>query len=57
MFIKFSSFCKFPGSGDFAQALNAAKPSITTETKDWYDGISQSISNAMPKKADKVFYG
>ncbi|MCE2509132.1 MAG: CDC48 family AAA ATPase [Nitrosopumilaceae archaeon] len=44
-------------SGDFAQALSAAKPSITTETKDWYDSISRSISNAMPKKADKVFYG
>ena len=42
---------------DFAQALKMAKPSITTETKEWYDGISQSISNAMPKKADKVFYG
>lgn len=44
-------------SGDFAQALNLAKPSITTETKEWYDSISRSISNAMPKKVDKVFYG
>ena len=44
-------------NGDFADALNTAKPSITAETREWYDGISRSISHATPKKADKVFYG
>lgn len=44
-------------SGDFADALNIAKPSITAETKSWYEGISQNISRATSKKADKVFYG
>ena len=42
---------------DFAQALNTIKPSITSESREWYDGISHNITNAIPKKVDKVFYG
>lgn len=44
-------------SNDFAQALNTAKPSITADTMDWYDSMIQGISNAVPKRTDKVFYG
>jgi transitional endoplasmic reticulum ATPase len=44
-------------SADFAQALKAARPSITKEVEDWYEAMKKSLTYAMPKPIDKSFYG
>lgn len=44
-------------SADFAQALKAARPSITKEVEDWYEAMKKSLTYAMPKPLDKSFYG
>lgn len=44
-------------SADFAQALKAARPSITKEVEDWYEVMKKSLTYAMPKPLDKSFYG
>ena len=44
-------------NGDFAKALTRAKPSITPDMNQWYNSIGESISNVIPKRTDKVFYG
>jgi transitional endoplasmic reticulum ATPase len=42
---------------DFAQALRAARPSITKEVEEWYESMKKSLTYAMPKPIDKSFYG
>ena len=42
---------------DFVAGLKKVKPSITKEVDQWYTGIKESISNAVPQKIDKTFYG
>jgi transitional endoplasmic reticulum ATPase len=42
---------------DFVAGLKKIKPSITKEVDQWYTGIKESISNAVPQKIDKTFYG
>lgn len=42
---------------DFAEAFKVIRPSITQDIQDWYENVGQNISNTIPKKADKVFYG
>jgi transitional endoplasmic reticulum ATPase len=44
-------------SADFANALKAARPSITKEVEDWYEAMKKSLTYAMPKPLDKSFYG
>lgn len=44
-------------SNDFAQALKHVNPSITHEVDQWYNSVRESISNVVPKKIDKTFYG
>ena len=44
-------------SQDFANSLKHVRPSITKEVDQWYNTIRESISNVIPKKGDKVFYG
>ena len=44
-------------SSDFVVGLKKIKPSITNEVDQWYNTIKESISNVVPKKSDKVFYG
>ena len=44
-------------SNDFAQALKHVSPSITNEVDQWYNSVRESISNVVPKKMDKTFYG
>ena len=42
---------------DFVAGLKKVKPSITKEVDQWYTGIKESISNVVPQKIDKTFYG
>ncbi len=42
---------------DFVAGLKKVKPSITKEVDQWYTGIKESISNVVPQKIDKAFYG
>ena len=42
---------------DFVAGLKNVKPSITKEVDQWYTGIKESISNVVPQKIDKAFYG
>ncbi len=42
---------------DFEHALRHIKPSITPQIESWYESISKSVTYAMPKQMDKVFYG
>jgi transitional endoplasmic reticulum ATPase len=42
---------------DFEHALRHVKPSITPQIESWYESISKSVTYAMPKQIDKVFYG
>ena len=44
-------------SNDFAEGLKRVSPSITTDVVDWYNSVRESISNVVPKKIDKTFYG
>ncbi|NIP61550.1 MAG: AAA family ATPase, partial [Nitrosopumilaceae archaeon] len=44
-------------SNDFAEGLKQVSPSITTDVIEWYNTIRESISNVVPKKIDKTFYG
>ncbi len=44
-------------NADFAQALRAARPSITKEVEEWYESMKKSLTYAMPKPIDKSFYG
>jgi len=44
-------------SVDFAEGLKQVSPSITSEVDQWYNNVRQSISNVVPKKIDKTFYG
>lgn len=44
-------------SNDFAEGLKQVSPSITREVSQWYNQVRQSISNVVPKKIDKTFYG
>lgn len=44
-------------SQDFANSLKNVRPSITKDVDQWYNTIRESISNVIPKKGDKVFYG
>jgi transitional endoplasmic reticulum ATPase len=44
-------------SSDFADSLKQIRPSITKEVDQWYNTIRESISNVVPKTADKAFYG
>ena len=44
-------------SSDFASSLKQVKPSITKEVDQWYNTVRESISNVVPKKEDKSFYG
>ncbi|RNJ76809.1 MAG: AAA family ATPase [Nitrosopumilus sp. B06] len=44
-------------SKDFADSLGQIKPSITSEVDSWYNTIRESISNVVPKREDKTFYG
>ena len=44
-------------SADFAAGLKNVKPSITKEVEQWYSTVTESISNVVPKKIDKIFYG
>ncbi|MCS6767623.1 MAG: CDC48 family AAA ATPase [Candidatus Nitrosocaldus sp.] len=42
---------------DFEHALKQVRPSITPQIEGWYNSISKSVTYAMPKPIDKVFYG
>ena len=42
---------------DFAVALKRVSPSITSEMRQWYASVGESISNVIPQRTDKVFYG
>jgi len=44
-------------SSDFAAALKKIKPSITKNVDQWYDNVKETISNVVPEKIDKSFYG
>jgi transitional endoplasmic reticulum ATPase len=44
-------------SGDFAAGLKKVRPSITQEVDQWYNTVKESISNVVPKRLDKTFYG
>ena len=44
-------------SQDFANSLKQVRPSITKEVDQWYNTVRESISNVVPKKGDKAFYG
>ena len=44
-------------SNDFAEGLKRVSPSITPDVIEWYNSIRESISNVVPKKIDKTFYG
>jgi transitional endoplasmic reticulum ATPase len=33
------------------------KPSITKDVEDWYESMRKSVTYAMPKPIDKIFYG
>ena len=44
-------------SADFAAGLKKVKPSISNMVDQWYTSIRESISNVVPKKIDKTFYG
>ena len=44
-------------SGDFVIGLTKVKPSITKEVDQWYTSVKESISNVVPRKIDKTFYG
>jgi transitional endoplasmic reticulum ATPase len=33
------------------------KPSITKDVEDWYESMKKSVTYAMPKQIDKIFYG
>ena len=42
---------------DFAAGFKNVRPSATKEVGQWYDGVRESISNAVPKRVDGAFYG
>jgi len=44
-------------SADFAAGLKNVKPSITKEVEQWYNNVTESISNVVPKTIDKAYYG
>ena len=44
-------------SQDFANSLKNVRPSITKDVDQWYNTIRESISNVIPNKGDKAFYG
>lgn len=44
-------------SKDFAEGLKQVRPSITPDVIEWYNSVRESISNVVPKKIDKTFYG
>jgi transitional endoplasmic reticulum ATPase len=41
----------------FDKALHMVKPSITKDVEDWYESMRKSVTYAMPKQIDKIFYG
>lgn len=44
-------------NSDFGKALHMVKPSITKDVEDWYESMRKSVTYAMPKQIDKIFYG
>ena len=44
-------------NSDFGKALHMVKPSITKDVEDWYESMKKSVTYAMPKQIDKIFYG
>ena len=44
-------------NSDFDKALHMVKPSITKDVEDWYESMRKSVTYAMPKQIDKIFYG
>ena len=44
-------------NSDFVEALRMIKPSMSDEIRDWYQNVGHDITNTIPKRADKVFYG
>jgi transitional endoplasmic reticulum ATPase len=44
-------------NSDFGKALHMVKPSITKDVEDWYESMRKSVTYAMPKPIDKIFYG
>jgi transitional endoplasmic reticulum ATPase len=44
-------------TSDFDKALHMVKPSITKDVEDWYESMRKSVTYAMPKQIDKIFYG
>ena len=45
------------GSANFAAGLGNVRPSISKDVDAWYDSVRQSMSDAVPREADKAFYG
>ena len=45
------------GGSDFAAGLGNVRPSISKDVDAWYDSVRQSMSDAVPRAADKAFYG
>ena len=44
-------------SANFAAGLGNVRPSISKDVDAWYDSVRQSMSDAVPRAADKAFYG
>ncbi len=44
-------------SANFAAGLENVRPSISKDVDAWYDSVRQSMSDAVPRAADKAFYG
>jgi transitional endoplasmic reticulum ATPase len=44
-------------NSDFEKSLEFVRPSITKDVEEWYESIRRSLTYAIPKPMDKVFYG
>lgn len=44
-------------NSDFANSIKQIRPSITKDVDQWYNTVSDVISNVVPKSGDKTFYG
>ena len=44
-------------SADFSAGLKKVHPSITNEVDQWYNNVKEGISNVVPKRLDRTFYG